>query len=387
MSVTRILAVCAVSIGVVALAGCSEDKKQCPACGAGFACDPATGQCVPAVTSGCPAGGCGANATCRQDNVCVCVAGFADCNGNLSGAGDGCECQGLCNGTICGGAGTCNPGTPNACGQSGSYCNAGACAPCPAGKFNCDGMNDCEAATACGSASCSPSTPNACGKNQYCNGTMCATCPAGKYNCDGVNDCESATPCGCDPAKANDCGGSDQYCGANRTCEPCPASVYNCDGVDQCESSSSCNTPSGPCEKECTDFNETHCVKNPAANNRCEECLSTTDCTNNPRAMGPICDTSDLAGTGFSFCICKTEADCVTSTTGKLCRATEGVPNPNLKQCTCDTDADCPGEYSICEGSLFKLCRKRCENSDYCYRNGVQGWCDTATGKCSYPDF
>ncbi len=103
MRFARIPAVLATTIGLWALAGCSEEQKQCPACGAGFTCNQATGQCVPVSASGCPAGGCGTNATCRQDNVCVCAAGYSDCDGNLGTTGNGCECAGMCNGATCGG--------------------------------------------------------------------------------------------------------------------------------------------------------------------------------------------------------------------------------------------------------------------------------------------
>jgi hypothetical protein len=376
----------AVLVAIFALAGCSEDKKQCPKCDPGYICNEASGQCV-LITLGCPVGGCGANATCRQDDVCVCKAGYSDCNGDLGGSGGGCECEGGCDGAACGGAGQCDPGAPAACGPSGSYCNAGVCTPCPPGKFNCDGVNECESSQCGGTPGCDPMKAGVCGKNQFCNGTMCATCPDGKYNCDGIQECEATEPCGCDPEKRADCGDASQFCDSNRICGACPPGQYNCDGVGNCEATEQCTSqPTGPCDKECTDFSETHCVKNPAARNRCEECLGSEDCRNNPRAMGPICDTSDLAGTGFNFCICTSGADCLDSNTGRLCKIAEGVPNPLLRQCVCDTKADCPKDYPICEGSVFKRCRARCTDDSYCIRSGFQGSCDKATGECSYPD-
>jgi hypothetical protein len=119
------------------------------------------------------------------------------------------------------------------------------------------------------------------------------------------------------------------------------------------------------------------------AKNHCTECLNDTHCKVNPRSYGPKCDTSDLAGTGFNFCLCASAADCASSTVGKLCKAVAGA-NPKLTQCTCDTGSDCPVTHPICEGSLFKLCKKRCAGPTDCIRNGMQGTCDTKTGACSY---
>lgn len=106
----------------------------------------------------------------------------------------------------------------------------------------------------------------------------------------------------------------------------------------------------------------------------------------NPRSYGPTCDTSDLAGTGYSFCICSTDADCASYGMGNICKAVAGA-NPKLKQCTCNTDQDCPTTHPICEGGLFKRCKPLCKRDTDCVQGGVQGTCDTQTGKCSYPSY
>jgi hypothetical protein len=154
--------------------------------------------------------------------------------------------------------------------------------------------------------------------------------------------------------------------------------------VETCESNSATCASTG-CDKQCTDFSEQQCVYDPAKQ-RCQECLDDTHCRQNPRSYGPKCDSSDLAGTGSNFCVCASAAECNNSTVGKLCKAVAGT-NPKLTQCTCDTDADCPSTHPICEGSLFKICKKRCTGPADCIRNGVQGSCDTGTGICTYPDF
>lgn len=324
------------------LASCSDDDGGgCPQCPTGQVCDTATNTCVPDNPNTCPAAGCGANASCRSDGTCSCQLGWSDCNLDLgTTGGNGCECDKACNGLVCGTSG-CDATQANACGNRASYCNAGTCTPCPPGKYNCDGINDCEASQPCNAAFCSPTTKDACGTSQYCASGACTPCPTGKYNCDGINDCESSTACGA----------------------------------------------TGSCVQECMDQAEYKCVKNPAQNKRCEECLNDTHCKDNPRSNGPTCDATDLAGTGWNFCICATNADCATSTVGKVCKAATGVPNPKLKTCTCNTDADCPAPYTICEGSLFKRCQKRCATNADCLRNSIQGTCDTKTGKCDFSSY
>jgi hypothetical protein len=331
------LAVCGLLLSCVAACG-SDASKQCPSCPTGQVCDQSTKTCVPS-GSQCPVAGCGANATCRGDNVCVCLQGWSDCNDDLdSPTGDGCECGKACSGNQC------------------------------------------------GSSACSPATPSSCGaRNGYCAVSVCKPCPSGTYNCDGLAECEAFLPCGtstCDPTAVGVCGGSGMYCAATAACTPCPTGKYNCDFVAACESSQPCGQPTG-CIQECTGSYEYLCVKDSAS--RCQECLESSHCRGNPRSNGPTCDTSDLAGTGSNFCLCASAADCANSTVGHLCKAVAGA-NPKLMTCTCDTDLDCPSPYAVCEGSLFKRCQKPCASDPDCARGVVTGTCDTATGKCTFPD-
>lgn len=128
------------------------------------------------------------------------------------------------------------------------------------------------------------------------------------------------------------------------------------------------------CEKECTDFFDWHCVKEPASGN-CKACLEDGHCQINPRANGPFCDTTAL------LCVCKVDTDCATRTTGTKC-----LQVGNFKTCTCETDADCLAPYTLCEGSLVKRCVKPCTTNADCKRGGLTGSCDTSTGKCSFPE-
>lgn len=346
----------------VALAACSSSDANngiCPPCPAGYSCSAATGYRCVSNAAGCPASGCGANATCRADGVCTCAPGFVDCDQDLGQTtGNGCECQGGCSGASCAASAMCNPATPNACGHNTVYCADGECSPCAAGSFNCDGISTCERNAPCNvTSTCSPTQALACGTAQYCNGTVCATCPEGLHNCDGVGDCESAAACAGQPP------GTD-------TCDP-----------------------------TCTDAWVVQCVRNPARGNYCEECLDDTHCLNNPRSHGLHCNTDDLAGTGANWCVCADHSECATSTLGKKCNPVPtAVPKPAFKQCTCETDADCNAPYTICEGgsSGFGRCKMRCvaddpatplnEEQESCYWAGMVGRCDVATGKCDYSD-
>lgn len=345
-------------LGTLVVSGCKSGASgpaSCPAqCPAGQTCSAATGmRCVP-VAGACPTTGCGQDATCRADNVCTCLAGFVDCNRDLGqAASDGCECQGGCAGAACAASGTCSPATAHACGNVTLYCdNSNACVACPTGTFNCDGLGDCESPQPCDAGACAPERALACGTDGYCSASgACAPCPAGKQNCDGVQDCEHDGPCG-------DAG---------------PAPV---------------------CDPACTDYAPTNCVRNPAAGNRCEECLVDRDCTDNPRSHGPRCDTTDLAGTGYNWCVCSGDDDCVNSTLGKRCLQTPTAnPSPAFSQCTCQTDADCRAPYAICEaGSAgYGRCRKPCREEgpttprdQTCAWFGRQGMCDETTGRCIY---
>ena len=127
--------------------GCSDDSGGgCGTCPAGTICNEATGVCE-ASSKGCPAAGCGTNATC-VGLVCACNEGFTDCNNDLGQGGDGCECSGSCSGTSCG-TGPCDPATSGSCGGQSSYCDSGTCKPCPSGTLNCDSLDDCETTGPC----------------------------------------------------------------------------------------------------------------------------------------------------------------------------------------------------------------------------------------------
>ena len=261
-----------------------------------------------------------------------------------------------------------------------------ACPTCGAGLV-------CDPATGTCVSAGGQCTPSKCGAHASCgSGNTCA-CDQGWYDCNkdlqtqGGDGCESSKTCssGCSPTTKNACGDMNQFCKAG-ACTKCPSGKYNCDGVGDCESSTACGI-STKCDKTCMDATEYHCVKNPAKKNRCEACLMDAHCKNNPRSDGPFCDTSDLAGTGFTFCICKSNADCASSTVGKVCKAASGASNPKLKGCTCSTDKDCPATHSICEGSMFKRCQKHCTSNSDCKRGSIQGTCDTKTGKCSFSSY
>ena len=196
---------------------------------------------------------CGQNTSFCQNGSCQqCPSGMLNCDG----VGD-CECGGSCNGSACQSGRPCDPQTAKSCEYFTLYCNAGSCGPCPAGRFNCDGVGDCECQTGCSGASCStgpgncdPKQPNTCANAQaYCDINTCRLCPQGIFNCDGVGECECSGTClgyQCDTSTScqewvfNSCGAEGLYCFGNR-CMPCSPGLFNCDGTYGCECQNGCN--------------------------------------------------------------------------------------------------------------------------------------------------
>lgn len=150
---------------------------------------------------------CGASAVC-VDGGCVCD-GANDCNEDLGAAGgDGCECAGTCNGTQCTMGGACEYDVAGSCGtEDGLWCANGACAPCAAGKKNCDLQGTCECegecdGTMCASMACTYDEMDACNgdDSMWCSSVAqntCVSCSAGFFNCNNTAGCE------CDSAGCN----------------------------------------------------------------------------------------------------------------------------------------------------------------------------------------
>jgi hypothetical protein len=62
------------------------------------------------------------------------------------------------------------------------------------------------------------------------------------------------------------------------------------------------------------------------AQNQCVECLTSTDCTGHPTALGPTCNTSQ------GRCTCSSDGECTNNPNGAACLST---------YCGCSSDADC----------------------------------------------
>ncbi len=235
-----------VLLAVHACSSTSDDVQGCdPACAAGMICNLATKTCEPQGGT-CNPPCAAANSTCSAAAVCVCTGGYSDCNTDIgAGAGgDGCECNGACNGTQCGGGPPpCQPTIVKACGDATNYCDGTTCVPCPAGKYNCDGLQDCEADIECGSEGCETMGDNTCAsQNQFCDDQTgaCTPCPAATFNCDRFGgDCECTT--GCDGNSCTQqcttttgCADSGLFCDGGQ-CKPCATGRFNCDNIGGCE--------------------------------------------------------------------------------------------------------------------------------------------------------
>jgi hypothetical protein len=255
----------------------------------------------------CPSS-CGPNATCTVDNVCACVQGWKDCNGDLGQqVTDGCECSRDCDGNVCStGTPECTPTLLNACGDAAMYCNVDTCVPCPQGKYNCDGTQDCESDEPCAvPGQCEQFGENTCGsQSQYCDDNgQCQPCPEGTYNCSqSGGDCECTT--GCDGTFCIDectsqtgCNDPSMYCDFG-TCTPCPEGTYNCNGRDECECSEGCDGSACKGATACDYSDQNVCGGDTSKWCYQNECVSCSDgfynCNN---TMGCECDAAGCDGT------------------------------------------------------------------------------------------
>jgi hypothetical protein len=238
--------------------------------------DPNDGCEVNILTSNASCGGCGLACTGGPNTIaacssgsCIrtCVAGYADCNGNLA---DGCEINTNTSASNCGACGrTCSLANAT------SVCSAGSCAinVCSTGFANCDGLasNGCEINTRtdlgnCGT--CGNVCPTRANATRTCNTGSCSfTCSTGFGNCDSdaTNGCEtdvrvSVSHCGscgnaC-PARPNalaTCSGSS--CGIS-----CLTGFGNCDSnnTNGCEADLRTSTSHcGACGRACVLSNAT----------------------------------------------------------------------------------------------------------------------------------
>lgn len=189
---------------------------------------------------------CGPNASCAAA-LCACAAGWSDCNGDIGKAGgDGCECSQACNGAVCGSAPTtCKPSVVNDCQDKQRFCDrtAGSCKPCPAGKYNCDGVDECESSTDCSAGGCELFGAKTCGsQSTYCDAATktCKPCASGTYNCSlNGGDCEctvgcDGTACKKECTAAAGCNDTSKFCDFG-SCKACPTGTFNCNNKDDCE--------------------------------------------------------------------------------------------------------------------------------------------------------
>ncbi|MBI5518342.1 MAG: hypothetical protein HY909_31515 [Deltaproteobacteria bacterium] len=231
----------------VATNGCETDTRASAAhCGGcGRACMPpnATGVCV--------------------DGACTarCDAGFGDCDRNAS---NGCETDTRASAAHCGACGAACPARPNTL----PACAAGRCASlCVAGFADCDGdeVNGCEVDTRASAAHCGGcgracAAPHAAGA---CAASRCAldACDAGYADCNRTFDdgCEVHTAS--DPAHCGLCGARCVTPGAAPACRmgacavgACMGALGDCDGAvaNGCETDTrASNAHCGRCGNAC----------------------------------------------------------------------------------------------------------------------------------------
>jgi hypothetical protein len=287
-------------------AGCSDDGGAVCKCGPGEWCNPATNQCEPTDGgTGCSPP-CGPNASCNADKTCTCVSGWTDCNGDMGQTGgNGCECSTTCNGTTCSVDQRCDPSILNDCGNKVMYCKDHTCTACPAGKYNCDGVEDCESDTDCiPDGKCETYGTKTCGsQSQYCDNGTCKPCPAGTYNCSmSGGDCECTTGCDKTFCKAectfeSGCNDETKYCDLG-TCIACPTDTYNCNGTGDCECTGGCNGTSCTGTTSCDYYDTNVCGGDQSKwcyQTKCIDCSSGFFNCNS--TMGCECDSQGCNGT------------------------------------------------------------------------------------------
>jgi hypothetical protein len=202
--------------------GCEVDVRttvsNCGACNTACA--------LPNAVNTCMGGVCG---------ISSCVAGFADCDGNVT---NGCEVNTQTSVSSCG---SCT--TSCSAANTTMTCTAGTCrvASCATGWSDCDGSasNGCEVSTTSNGANCG-ACGRACAAGQVCSNSVCETTCAG-----GTTLCSAS--CVNLQSDARNCGGCGRVCvGASRASAVCVSGVCNiacdpgfadCNGVrtDGCE--------------------------------------------------------------------------------------------------------------------------------------------------------
>lgn len=256
MSSRRSPSLLIVALLSAALLGCSDDAASpCPPCGAGTVCNAATGRCDvvspdAAVSDGLSvdSGSCSAttlNACGDSRRYCTPRGSCDDCPAgrwNCDGTGD-CEATEDC------ASSGCDPFGSKTCGSSDQYCDTNSqCQPCAAGTQNCDlSGGSCECTSGCDGPKCKKECERAtgCGDvTEFCEIGACKPCPAGKFNCNGADDCECEGGCdgtackgaqSCDFSDTDVCGGdTSKWCSKN-ACTSCSTGFFNCNKTKGCE--------------------------------------------------------------------------------------------------------------------------------------------------------
>jgi hypothetical protein len=122
---------------------------------------------------------------------------------------------------------------------------------------------------------------------------------------------------------------------------------------------------SSGCDPTCVADDPTTCVQD--SNGDCVECLTSAQCTQNPGAYGPTCDTSQ------SYCTCSGNADCANNNWGHTC-------DSSFSGCVCNADTECASSVfgSKCD-SAYQMCG--CTSGADC--KAPYGTCDTNMGICT----
>lgn len=291
----------------------------------------------------CGAGGCSHTPT----------AGSCDADGNPCTVNDACD------------AGTCKPGAPKLC-DDGNSCTLDVCSPAqgcvytPDNGVGCSDGDPCTVGDLCQNGQCQPGAPKLCGAGDACNTPSCnatsGQCEpkpkAAGTLCDDGSACTTGDAC-----KDGSCAGNVLTCNDNNPCttETCAADKgcqftkvdVPCNDGNACTQDDQCYD--GKCfgtsqAGQCDDGN-------PCTNDSCEPIAGCKHGNNSAK-----CDDGDA---------CTANDQC-----------SQGACKGGSSTCQCQSDADCPDDGNLCNGTRF--CDKSTATFACKTKPGTEVTCDTS---------
>lgn len=294
-------------------------------------------------TDTCGPGGCSHTPT----------AGSCDADGNPCTVNDACD------------AGACKAGAPKLC-DDGNSCTLDVCSPAqgcvytPDNGVGCSDGDPCTVGDLCQNSQCQPGAPKLCGAGDACNTPACnatsGQCEpkpkAAGTLCDDGSACTTGDAC-----KDGSCAGNVLVCNDDIACttETCAADK----GCQYTKVDVVCND-GNPCtqEDQCYD-------------GKCFGTAQAGQCDDGNPCTADVCD----PGTGCKHTNISAKCDDGDAcTTNDQC--SQGACKGGTSTCQCQSDADCPDDGNLCNGTRF--CDKSTATFACKTKPGTEVTCDTS---------